>query len=144
MMVLMQGSSINLSPTLPTMQCIHILIDLNIWLNLARLLFTCLSPQQTHQCTMGCLFTKASVYALGKTCFFWLGEFMWECVYLFADASASINTHHPEAQWFRELLTLLGDLQSQLSGWSHDYSCDKSMKAGWEQRIFSICYHFEQ
>lgn len=53
-----------------------------------------------------------------------------KCVYLFADACASINTHHPEAQGFRELLTFLGDLQSQLSGWSHDYSCDKSRKAG--------------
>lgn len=31
-------------------------------------------------------------------------------VYLFADTSASINTHHPEAQRLGELLTLLGDL----------------------------------
>lgn len=44
-------------------------------------------------------------------------------VYLFADARASINTHHPESQWFRKLLALLCDLQSQLSGWSHDHSC---------------------
>lgn len=43
-------------------------------------------------------------------------------LYLFADTGASINTHHPEPQWFRELLALLGDLQSQLSGRSHDYS----------------------
>lgn len=45
------------------------------------------------------------------------------CVYLFADTRASINTHYTESQLFRELLTLLGDLQSQLSGRSHDYSC---------------------
>lgn len=48
--------------------------------------------------------------------------------YLFTDTRASINTHHPESQRFRELLTLLCDLQSQLSGWSHNYSCVKGRK----------------
>lgn len=48
--------------------------------------------------------------------------------YLFTDARPSINTHHPESQRFRELLTLLCDLQSQLSGWSHNYSCVKGRK----------------
>lgn len=51
------------------------------------------------------------------------------CVYLFADTCASVNTHHPQSQWFRELLTFFGDLQSQLSGGSHDYSCVRGRKA---------------
>lgn len=47
------------------------------------------------------------------------------CVYLLTDTSAAINTHHPQSQRFGELLALLGDLQSQLSGGSHDHSCNR-------------------
>lgn len=46
------------------------------------------------------------------------------CTHLLTDTSAAINTHHPQSQWFGELLALLGNLQSQLSGWSHDHSCN--------------------
>lgn len=47
------------------------------------------------------------------------------CVYLLTDTSAAIDTHHPQSQRFGELLALLGDLQSQLSGRSHDHSCNR-------------------
>lgn len=50
------------------------------------------------------------------------------CVYLLTDTSATINTHHPQSERFGELLALLGDLQSQLSGRSHDHGCNGRRK----------------
>jgi len=42
-------------------------------------------------------------------------------VYLLTDARASVHADHPDGQGLGELLTLLGDLQGQLSGGSHDH-----------------------
>lgn len=56
--------------------------------------------------------------------------------YLFTNARASVHADHPEGQGLGELLTLFGDLQSQLSGWSHDDRCERG---GTHRRLKECC-----
>lgn len=63
------------------------------------------------------------------------------CIHLFADTGASINTHHPEPQRFRELLALLGDLQGQLSGRSHNYRWEEQRKRARLLNISCVSQH---